>query len=249
MTVQDESVVIEPRKARHEAALPPRALLVFTSQDLKMLASFMPLTSPTGHELYLSRVYSCFCGQVPFAVVGPMIGAPQTILVLERLIALGVRQVLALGWCGSLQPHVNIGDVVLPAGSVCEEGTSPHYPLDAADPGPCPEMLQGLESLLGDGPGKLHKGRVWTTDAPFRETRAKVTKYQGEGLLAVDMETSALFTVAHYRGIRLAQVMVVSDELATLKWVHGFRNPRFKETRHWVAGKIMEEFFAHASML
>ncbi len=249
MTFQDESVVIEPRKGRHEAPLPPLAILVFTPQDLKVLGALMPLTSQTGHELYLARVHSCSRGQVPFAVVGPMIGAPQTILILERLIALGVRQVLALGWCGSLQPHVNIGDVVLPVGSVREEGTSPHYPLDSGDPGPSPGMLQRLETVLGNGSCTVHKGRVWTTDAPFRETRGKVRKYQGEGLLAVDMETSALFTVAHYRGIQLAQVLVVSDELATLKWVHGFRNPRFKETRHWVAREIFEGFIPHASTL
>jgi purine-nucleoside phosphorylase len=75
-------------------------------------------------------------------------------------------------------------------------------------------------------------GRVWTTDALFRETRGKTKKYSKEGILAVEMEMSALLTVAAYRGIRLGGFMVVSDELASLKWKTGFLNPFF-----WHASK------------
>ncbi len=243
MTFQDDSVIIEPRRGRLEEALPARALLVFTVQDVELLLGDRCCQSQGPvRTLYLSRLYPCNDREYPFVLIGPMIGAPQTILILERLIALGVRQVLAFGWCGSLQPNVNIGDLVLPLGGFSEEGTSTHYPLSESDPGPSPAMVRCLEDHLGSSRCRIHKGRVWTTDAPFRETRAKVHQYQRDGLLAVDMETSALFTLAHYRGIQLAQVLVVSDELATLKWVHGFRNPKFKEARHWVAKQILNGF-------
>lgn len=247
MMVPEDSVVIEPRKGRLEDPLPPHALLVFTPQDLELLISAFPDTLSPMRELYLSRVHLGNHEGMPFSVVGPMIGAPQTILILERLIALGVRQVLALGWCGSLQPQVNIGDVILPVGSVSEEGTSAHYPGVPPDPGPSRELVQHLETLLGNSGRKIHKGRVWTTDAPFRETRGKVLRYQGEGVLGVDMETSALFTLACYRKIQLAQVLVVSDELGSLKWVHGFRNPKFRETRRWIVGEVWKGFIPDAS--
>jgi nucleoside phosphorylase len=75
-------------------------------------------------------------------------------------------------------------------------------------------------------------GKVWTTDALFRETRKKVGRYSAKGLLAVDMEMSALLTVAAYRKVPLGGLMVVSDELGTLKWKTGFLNPLF-----WCASK------------
>jgi purine-nucleoside phosphorylase len=43
------------------------------------------------------------------------------------------------------------------------------------------------------------------------------------------MEMSALFHVAEYRKVRLAGLLVVSDELFTLKWRPGFRKSRFKQ--------------------
>jgi purine-nucleoside phosphorylase len=47
------------------------------------------------------------------------------------------------------------------------------------------------------------------------------------GLLAVEMEMSALFTIAAYRKVRVGGFMVVSDELATLKWKSGILDPAF----------------------
>jgi purine-nucleoside phosphorylase len=43
------------------------------------------------------------------------------------------------------------------------------------------------------------------------------------GILAVEMEISALITVAAYRSVALTGVLVVSDELSSLEWRHGFR--------------------------
>jgi len=70
-------------------------------------------------------------------------------------------------------------------------------------------------------------GRVWTTDAPYRETVEKVRKYQAEGLLAVEMEMSALFTVARFRKVELGGLMVISDELYDLTWRSGFESKTF----------------------
>jgi uridine phosphorylase len=37
-------------------------------------------------------------------------------------------------------------------------------------------------------------GRVWTTDAPYRETKTQLEKWAGEGVLAVEMQTVSLFS-------------------------------------------------------
>jgi purine-nucleoside phosphorylase len=77
----------------------------------------------------------------------------------------------------------------------------------------------------------FHEGKIWTTDAPYRETEDKVISYSQEGVLAVEMEMSALFRVALYRGVELAGLLVVSDELGSLSWKRGFDRPEFKKAR------------------
>jgi uridine phosphorylase len=88
-----------------------------------------------------------------------------------------------------------------------------------------------LSEAFGSELWPIHRGTVWSTDAPFRETVGKVGAYQAAGVLAVDMETSALFAVARFRGIRLASLLVVSDELSSLSWRPGFKDPRFQAIR------------------
>lgn len=239
MQTHEDVAVIEPRKGRREEFLPSAALFVFTPQDINLFLKGFLQPPLHEHRFYLVDVYRGMHGIAPITLAGPMIGAPQAVLVLERLIVLGVTDILAIGWCGSLQPDVHIGDVVLPVSAESQEGTSGHYPLDIPQPGPSFDLLNPFEKALESRGLRVHKGSVWSTDAPFREMKSQVLKYQAEGVLAVDMETSALFTVAHFRSVRLAVAMVVSDELSTLKWHHGFRDVKFKESREWLAEEAL----------
>ncbi len=224
-----DSCVIEPRRGRGEEILPQRAVLVFSPEDLASFSACFAQPPRRSHKLYLSEVFTGSCAGVSIALAGPMLGAPQTVLVLERMIALGSRKFIAAGWCGSLRNDVRIGDVVLPSGAIPEEGTSAHYP--GVECTPSSELVESLKSTLASTGLAIHEGTVWTTDAPFRETRAKLKAFQSQGVLSVDMETSALFSVSRFRGVDLAATLVVSDDLSGVKWVHGFRDPAFHESR------------------
>jgi len=190
--------------------------------------------------LFLANVHILSDSYGEAACVGPMIGAPQAAMVLEKMIALGVRRVVTLGWCGSLQPGVRIGDVVLPTGAFSEEGTSLHYLDDPGKASPSMRILGVLKDKSRETGLVFHEGKVWTTDAPYRETASKVRLYGEAGALAVEMETSALFSVAHFRGIDLATILVVSDELFGGKWTHGFREVRFHQAREKLLKWIWE---------
>jgi uridine phosphorylase len=169
----------------------------------------------------------------PLSIVGAPLGSPQAALVLERLIAMGAEKVVALGCCGSLQPTLKTGDLVIPTHAFSEEGTSAHYPLpDGLHARADERLVQSLVKGCQERKLPWIAGRVWTTDAIFRETREKVRRYGEMDILAVEMEMSALFTVAVYRKISLGGLMVVSDELAAPKWKTGFLNPFF-----WLASR------------
>ena len=86
----------------------------------------------------------------------------------------------------------------------------------------------------------FHEGKVWTTDAIYRETRQKIEQFQKKGALAVEMELSALFSAGRYRGVDVAAVLVVSDEVSTFTWRPGFRDKRFIKSRKAVAEVISD---------
>ena len=62
------------------------------------------------------------------------------------------------------------------------------------------------------------------------ETRDKVVEYSRIGVLGVDMESTALMTVAAYRKVKLAVVAAVSDELYGEEWRKGFGTGKLRRT-------------------
>jgi len=154
-----------------------------------------------------------------------LLGAPMATIQLERLIQLGVRNFIVLGIAGSLREGVEIGDVVVGDRAVRDEGTSYHYlpPSDYAWPSPTlTQRLAGhLSGHLAGIRRPLHLGGTWTTDAIFRETLLEVRALADEGILTVEMEASALFSVARFRGVEIAAAFVVSDLVHRPDWERG----------------------------
>ncbi|HYR02519.1 MAG TPA: nucleoside phosphorylase, partial [Syntrophobacteria bacterium] len=214
-------VIIESRRGSREKPSAPVAIIVCTEADRRRFCRLAVRVADRAREFYNARFVDLLYGDRTITLAGPVLGAPQAVLVLERLIALGSRTVLVLGWCGSLQPQIRIGDWVMPTGARSEEGTSSHYPAASSAVAPDPSLGSRLRSFCDQGDHAVHAGPVWSTDAPLRETVGKVLSYGGEGLLAVEMEMAALFRVAEYRRVSLAGLLVVSDELFTLKWRPG----------------------------
>ena len=75
---------------------------------------------------------------------------------------------------------------------------------------------------------KVKQGRLWTTDAPYRETAEKIARLRAAGVQAVDMEVAALLAVAAYRGCEVAALLVVSDECYHPTWRPGFGAPELR---------------------
>ena len=152
---------------------------------------------------------------------------------------LGVREVLFLGWCGSVASGVHIGDIVIPDCAVIGEGTSRYYG-GRRSALPSTEMTGVINASACRHSLPVHHGSVWSTDAPYRETVSDVLSLQKKGVLAVDMEVSALFSAGAFRGMSVGALLIVSDELGSLEWVRGFSGDAFKRGRR-IVGEIVEE--------
>jgi uridine phosphorylase len=237
---RDDDSLIRPRKNRNDPAVGPDALLVLTPDDLAQLLKQYQEKEPACYDMGFFELYQVrdrAGGTITFC--GPFIGAPQAAMGMEKLIALGARDLWALGWCGSLQPGLQVGHLVIPTSAISEEGTSRHYPIRESKPHANHALNRILEAALHNKDQTVTMGQVWTTDAPYRETLSKVKAFQRRNILAVEMEMSALMTVALFRSVRFAALLVVSDELFNLKWHAGFRDPEFIAKRHLAAEVLL----------
>jgi uridine phosphorylase len=153
----------------------------------------------------------------------PGVGAPLAAAMLEEAIALGCRKFVACGGAGVLDRSIALGHLVVPTAAIRDEGTSYHYLPPGREVEPGPEGMSAIEAVLKRRGCAYLTGKTWTTDALYRETAGKVRRRKGEGCLTVEMEAAALFAVARFRGVTLAQVLYGGDDVSGGEW----------DSRHW----------------
>jgi uridine phosphorylase len=230
--------IINPVREVWEEAVSPRIILTFTLPDFRFLSR---LANVTGQPRY---IWNCAVQEGTWegqavSLVAPAIGAPYAVAVLEKLIALGATMVLVLGWCGSLQAQAPIGAVILPEAAISGDGASRYYFPGEDRHSPHPALLAHLQHSLEQADLAFKCGRVWTTDAFYRETVDLVRGHQAQGVLGVEMELAALFAVGRFRQVPVAGLLLVSDELADLTWRPAYRSEdlrqRFRQVRHEAA--------------
>lgn len=235
-----EEGVIRPRKGKKDPTVGPDAIMVMVASDCNHLVSKtgakqVAFRDAGGYGLYRTGD----TGLRETAIAGPFMGAPQAVMGLEKLIVLGAKRIWALGWCGSLQPDVRIGDLILPVAAVSEEGVSAHYPLEGGRPASDETLMSLLEHELTRMAIPFRTGIVWTTDAIYRETPEKIRRYQGRGVAAVDMELSAVLQVAAFRGVPFAALLVISDEIFDMRWRPGFSASIFQQRTRMAADVLI----------
>ncbi|MBW1867081.1 MAG: nucleoside phosphorylase [Deltaproteobacteria bacterium] len=226
------AAIVNPVKGKNSPDPGPVALMVSNAADLQRLTKAMAPDLGPSRNVLMSRLFCPVDADKGGALIGPVIGAPYAVILFENLIAWGVRRLLYFGWGGAIDPDVRIGDVVLATGAIVDEGTSRQYDQkEHAVVRSSGGLTRKISKALDTGGLNCHRGLVWTTDALFRETGEKLMKFQKAGAMAVEMELSALFSVARFRGVEAAGILAVSDELTSLKWQPGFGDKRFKQTR------------------
>jgi uridine phosphorylase len=157
------------------------------------------------------------------AVFNPGVGAPAAATSLEDIIGLGATKIIGCGGAGIVKQGFDVGHIIVPTGAVRDEGTSHHYqPVEVAVV-PHPLAVDAIDAELSDAGVPHDKGLTWTTDAIFRETPEKVARRREQGCISVEMEASAMFAVAMFRGAVYGQLLYAGDDVSAQTWDH----------RHW----------------
>jgi len=170
-----------------------------------------------------NREYVTYTGTLlgeKVSVVSTGIGGPSAAIAMEELVNLGVHTFVRVGTCGGIKLDVQSGDVVVATGAVRMEGTSREYaPIEwpaVPDYQVLTALVQAAQAL-----GKRWKAGVvqckdsfYGQHSPHRmpvsfELEQKWEAWKRLGVLASEMESAALFTVAAARNVRCGSVFHV----------------------------------------
>ena len=144
-------------------------------------------------------------------LVSPTTGSAGSVCDMELLIASGIKKFVAFGTCGRLNKNIAKNTIILPTSAYREEGTSYHYLPDSDEIEVDQSLLLKAKSVFDKTTLTVVEGKIWTTDAVYRETYGKVKLMQERGCIGVDMELSALLALAKYRDAKFFQFLISND--------------------------------------
>jgi uridine phosphorylase len=213
--------IIEPSRVIKPIDIAEHCVLCFFQEVIRELVS----EGAQARQVHTGRseagdypVYELDYGGRRLAVVSPGVGGPAAAARLEHMIALGCRKFIACGGAGTLDSGIAVGRIVVPDSAVRDEGASYYYLKPSRDVAPTARALAAIEAVLRENHHEYIRGKTWTTDAVYRETRARMNRRRREGCIVVEMEAAAFFAVARFRRVECAQILYGGDSLAGRRW-------------------------------
>lgn len=231
--------IIEPHRVLQPIDTPLHCVLCFFQEVITAVCGDgkAKFVTHLRSEIGTNPVYEIdFEGQ-RVAVMHPGVGAPLAGGFLDELIALGCKKFIACGGAGVLNRDLALGHVVVPSCAVRDEGTSYHYLPPSREVEAAPECVVAIEATLQKHNVPYVVGKTWTTDALYRETRARMERRKAEGCITVEMEASAFFAVAQFRGVPFGQLLYSGDNLDGDEWDHRgwYHQLSSREKLFWLA--------------
>lgn len=151
------------------------------------------------------------------SVQGTGMGQPSlAIYVHELLTEYGARTLVRVGSCGALVPRVNLRDIVI-AMTACTDSAMNRLRFEGIDFAPAADygLLRAAADRAAAAGLPYHVGAIMSGDS-FYNDRPELTKRLAEyGVLAIEMEAAALYTLAAKHGARALAICTVSDSLVT----------------------------------
>lgn len=149
------------------------------------------------------------------SVQGTGMGLPSLSIYVNELIdSFGVKNLIRVGTCGSFQANIRLRDVVL-AMSACSESNFNQKTFRGMDFAPTAnfDLLLGAYNYGKQKAKTVHVGNVLSADVFYNEDPEEWKQWARHGVLAVEMETSALYTISARKQCRALSVLTVSDSI------------------------------------
>ena len=173
-------------------------------------------------ELAYNREYRSLVGNyqgIRVLALSTGIGGASAGIAVEELKNLGVENLIRIESCGSLQPQVKIGDLILVSGAVRDDGASKAYIEPIFPAVPDSDLLFACVCAAKNRAIRFHTGIARSHDSFYTDREAEIDAYWSKrGVLGADMETAALYTIGRLRGLSAMSILnnVVAFEEDTL---------------------------------
>ena len=153
------------------------------------------------------------------SVQGSGMGLPSLSIYVNELVAdYGVRTIVRVGSCGALTERLRVRDLVIASGA-CTDSSMNRIRFEGLDYAPVADfgLLRAAYDAASarDLEGTTHVGLIFSSDSfynPRPELTARMVDY---GVLGVEMEASALYTLAAQHGVKALTICTVSDHIVT----------------------------------
>lgn len=154
------------------------------------------------------------------AIIHGTVGGPACGGHLDELIGFGINKVMFCGGGGVLDKSIVVGLPMIVTSAIRDEGMSYHY----AAPSRYIDTDENTVALISEHLEQIHmnyiKGRVWTTDAFFRETKSRIQARKEEGALIVEMEQAGCLAISKFRNIKYGAIIYAGDDISGDVWDH-----------------------------
>lgn len=167
-----------------------------------------------------------------FAFFKTYVGAPAcTASIEDSLGIIKTKKYILFGGAGCLNKEIARGKVMVPDAAWRDEGTSYHYmpASDWVDVPNCEKVCEFMEQ------SKLPfvRGKTWTTDSFYRETRGNFEKRKAAGCISVEMECAGVQAMCSFRGLEFYTFFTSGDLLDAPEWDERHAlNATDKHTQH-----------------
>lgn len=171
----------------------------------------------------------------PVSIMGSGMGMPSISIYAHELFDYyGVQQIIRVGTCGGLLDDMQVGDLVL-ASAASTDSAMNRQRFGGWDfsAGADFDLLRRVHAQAVQQGLKIRTGNVFASDWFYHPDEAFIEKVQKMGILALDMESAALYALAQQHGRRALTILSVSDVIPT-----GERASH--ETRQNAFGKVIE---------
>jgi uridine phosphorylase len=208
-----ENLIDDVRRSRQipVGVVPPLCILDFDGDITDWLVREGIATPFEPWACFHSAMFAMDLEGVACGIIPRTIGGPYAVLIAEQLQVAGAKLIVGLTSAGRVSPELPLPCLVVATSAIRDEGTSYHY-LPPSCEVTCESIVIPLleQELIATG-WAVRAGKVWTTDAPYRETQAQLKKWEQEGVLAVEMQAASLFAFGIARRASVASVAMVSN--------------------------------------
>ncbi len=198
------------------------------------------------------RTFTGYYKGIKVSVTSTGMGCPSAAIASEELINIGAKALIRIGSSAALDPQINIGDLMVTIAGMKNEGTSKFYVPENFPAVPDFDLTRCLldtaKEMMAGKEEKVYYGITSCDDAFYGETPEFIDKLRSMKVMNLDMESSAIFTIGHLRGVRTAAICGTSGNLTNAEVIYTKKNEKLYQAWEQEIQVVLETIYRFEQM-